>query len=137
MLMLSFTLSNIWEYICNSCFNVLILPVYCFCHLCHFWAYSFISFSKEPHFPESLPYLVRCLRKYSYQDNPVDKGIIFVLAGYSLWGCKESTEVTEHAHTRPCTDTANFTLSVLLLSLCVCLLQYTALNIFYFVLELS
>ena len=56
--MLSFTLSNIREYICNSCFNVLILPFYCFCHLCHFQAYSLIAFSlsKEPHFPESLPY---------------------------------------------------------------------------------
>lgn len=58
MLMLSFTLSNIWEYTYNSCFNVLILPFYCFCHLCHFWTYSLIAFSlsKKPHFPESLPY---------------------------------------------------------------------------------
>lgn len=81
---------NIWEYIYNSCSNVLILPFYSFCHWCHFWVYSLISFSlsKEPHFPESLSYLVRCLRKYSYQDNPVDKGIIFVLKGYSLWGCR-------------------------------------------------
>lgn len=40
----------------------------------------------------------------------------------TVCGVAGSTEATEHAHARACADTVNFTFSVLLLSLCVCLL---------------